>query len=88
MAPKSTNSIIDFTSKNVLVQSSRPKASWMDYSGLGAGRTPSKLGGSDVEFGNPIIAWDHREFAYNAAWKTESVGCFFCGMKGRLHVSR
>lgn len=38
------------------------------------------------EFENFTATWEHRQFAGNNAEKGESVGCYFYGEKGTLHI--
>jgi predicted dehydrogenase len=38
------------------------------------------------EFENFSVSWEHRQFAGNNAEKGESVGCYFYGEKGTLHI--
>lgn len=38
------------------------------------------------EFANHTVTWEHRQFAGNNHEKTESVGCYFFGTNGVLHL--
>ena len=38
------------------------------------------------EFENFTLSWEHRQFAGNHAEKGESVGCYFYGTEGTLHL--